>query len=129
MTNRIISNKQLVSFRQYLREEERSKATIEKYLREVQQFQSYLQGTAVAKIKVAQWKEYLIAQNYSPSTINGKLTALDRFFAYCGWEDCQVKHLKLQRKLFRDSNQELTKEEYKRLITTADTLEKNVWLY
>lgn len=42
--------------------------------------------------------------------MNGKLTALDRFLAFAGWADCRVRHLKLQRRLFRDSDRELTRE-------------------
>ena len=41
-----------------------------------------------------------------------------------GWPDCKVKHLKLQRRLFRDDSRELTKAEYERLIATAEEMGK-----
>ena len=119
MENKIMTTAQLHSFRAYLRDEERSEATVEKYLCEVTQFFAYLGGSEVTKAAVAEWKEHLLSEGYEPSTVNGKLTALDRFFDFMGWSDCKVKHLKLQRRLFRDDSRELTKEEYERLIAAA----------
>ena len=124
MENRYLTTEQLHSFRAYLRNEERSAATVEKYLCEVTQFFAYLGGSEVTKAAVAEWKEQLLHDGYEPSTVNGKLTALDRFFDFQGWPDCKVKHLKLQRKLFRDDSRELTKAEYERLIETAEGLGK-----
>ena len=95
-----------------------------KYLCEVTQFFSWLNNTEVTKSAVAEWKEHLLSKGYEPSTVNGKLTALDRFFDFQGWPDCKVKHLKLQRKLFRDDSRELTKAEYERLIATAEEMGK-----
>ena len=106
-------------FKQYLQEEEKSTATVEKYLREVRQFAAWLNGREVCKRVVSEWKDGLVLQGYSPATVNGKLTALECFLKFCGWEDCRVKHLKLQRRIFRDSSRELTREEYERLICAA----------
>ena len=124
MENKIMISEQLASFRAYLQDEERSEATVEKYLCEVTQFAAWLNDTEVTKSAVAEWKEHLLSEGYEPSTVNGKLTALDRFFDFMGWSDCKVKHLKLQRRLFRDDNRELTKAEYERLIETAEELGK-----
>ena len=124
MENKIMTTEQLHSFRAYLRDGERSAATVEKYLCEVTQFAAWLNNTEVTKSAVAEWKEHLLSEGYEPSTVNGKLTALDRFFDFMGWPDCKVKHLKLQRRLFRDDSRELTKAEYERLIETAEELGK-----
>ena len=124
MENKIMTTEQLHSFRAYLRDEERSAATVEKYLCEVTQFAAWLNNTEVTKSAVAEWKEHLLSEGYEPSTVNGKLTALDRFFDFMGWSDCKVKHLKLQRRLFRDDSRELTKAEYERLIETAEEMGK-----
>ena len=119
MEERAMTAEQVAAFQGYLREEERSAATQEKYLREVTRFLIWLNGAPVSKAVVAQWKEHLLCVGYTPATVNGKLTALDRFFCFLGWDDCRVKHLKLQRRLFRDDSRELTKEEYQRLIAAA----------
>ena len=120
MEKRIITTKQIFSFGRFLQEDERSAATAEKYLREVRLFAAFLNGGEVTKAAVAQWKSNLLEGNYNPATINGKLSAIDRFFSFMGWADCRVKHLRLQRRLFRASDRELTKAEYERLIATAD---------
>ena len=120
MESKIMTTEQLHSFRAYLRDEERSEATVEKYFCEVTQFAAWLNNTEVTKAAVAEWKEHLLSEGYEPSTVNGKLTAMDRFFDFMGWSDCKVKHLKLQRRLFRDDSRELTKDEYERLIAAAE---------
>ena len=65
-----------------------------------------------------------LSEGYAPSTVNGKLTALDRFFDFMGWADCKVRHLKVQRRLFRDSDRELSKVEYERLVAAAQSAGK-----
>ena len=120
MKKRIIGTREIVSFGQHLREDERSEATVEKYLREVRLFAAFLNDSEVTKAGVAAWKAHLLDENYNPATVNGKLSALDRFLAFAGWEDCRVKHLRLQRRLFRESNKELTKQEYERLLAAAE---------
>ena len=119
-----MTTEQLVCFRQYLQEEERSSATVEKYLCEIRQFAAWLRGNEVTKAAVAEWKEHLLTGGYAPTTVNGKLTALDRFFDFLDWGDCKVKHLKLQQKLFREDSRELTKNEYDRLISAAEGIGK-----
>lgn len=98
MEHKIMTTEQLHSFRKYLQEEERSEATVEKYLCEVRQFFARLSGAEVTKTAVAEWKEHLLSKGYEPSTVNGKLTALDRFLDFLGWRDCRVKHLSARTK-------------------------------
>ena len=120
MEPRKITEETLAAFARQLGEEERSPATLEKYLREVRQFAAFLGGREVTRELAAAWREELSARQ-SPATVNGKLTALDRLLASLGWEDW-VKHLRVQRQLFRDSARELSREEYARLVETARRL-------
>ena len=119
MERRIITGEQLAAFRRRLQEEERSPATVEKYEREAARFAVWLEGRPVTKEAAVCWREELLAKGLSPATVNGKLAALDRLFRFLGWEDCRVRHLRVQRKLFRDSNRELTREEYGRLLAAC----------
>lgn len=119
MDTTILTEQKVLLFRRQLQEEERSPATIEKYLREVRQFSRWMAHAPVTKEAVLQWKEHLIRQGYQPSTINGKLTSLDQLFRVLGWKGLGVKHLRLQRKMFRDSVRELSRAEYTRLIRAA----------
>ena len=121
MEPRKITEETLAAFARQLGEEERSPATLEKYLREVRQFAAFLGGREVTRELAAAGREELAARQ-SPATVNGKLTALDRLLAFLGWEDCRVKHLRVQRQLFRDSARELSREEYARLVETARRL-------
>ena len=121
MEPRKITEETLAAFARQLGEEERSPATLEKYLREVRQFAAFPGGREVTRELAAAWREELSARQ-SPATVNGKLTALDRLLAFLGWEDCRVKHLRVQRQLFRDSARELSREEYARLVETARRL-------
>ena len=113
---------QITAFRQHLLEEEREPATIEKYLRDVRGFAAWAREKPVTKETVTRWKEQLAASGYKPVTINGKISAVNKFFAFLGWADCRVKYLKIQRRMFRNTERELTKDEYSRLVETAQCL-------
>ena len=119
MKKRGISAEELDSFCQHLRGEERSAATIEKYRRDVAQFAAWLGENQLEKEAGVRWKAHLLAQGCEPSTVNGKLTALDRFLHFLGQADCKVKHLKIQRQLFREDGRELTRREYDQPLAAA----------
>lgn len=125
MKNYILTNRQIVSFRQHLKREEREQSTIEKYVRDVRLFEAWLSGRRVTAEIVTDWKNYLRTEGYKPETINAKLSALNKFFAFMRWLGCRIKYLKIQKKLFRGTEKELTKGEYVRLLETADALRKN----
>lgn len=124
MGNHILTDDQFRLFRQHLKLEEREQSTIEKYLRDLQLFASWLAGRPVTAEIVADWKSCLRTEGYKPETINSKLSALNKFFTFMQWPECRMKYLKIQRKLFRGTEKELTKEEYLRLLETADILGK-----
>ena len=121
MGKHIITGEQFAVFRGFLREEEREQGTIEKYLRDIRIFAVWAGEREINKELTASWKEHLKAEGFRPETINGKLSAVNKFFRFLGWEDCRVKYLKIQRRLFRRADKNLTKEEYKRLVETADS--------
>ena len=114
-----ITSLQITAFARHLHEEERSGGTIEKYLRDVGAFVRWLEGRPVTKEAAAGWKAHLQAAGYAPTTINSMLAALNGLFRFLGCEDCRVKFLKIQRRLFRDPSRELTRPEYDRLLETA----------
>ena len=120
MNTRTLNHARILSYRQWLRREERSGKTIEKYLRDVCSFAAWLDGRPVTKEAVAQWKARLLACSYAPSTINASLAALNGLFRFLGWEDCRAKFLKVQRRLFRDSARELSRQDYEALLAAAN---------
>lgn len=109
-------------FTLWLQEEERSPGTIENYLRHIRAFYIWMGKEEVTKERTVIWKEHLIRQGYCPATINAMIVSLNRFLGFLGWQDCKVKTLRIQRKMFREDRRELSRLEYERLIETARDL-------
>ena len=112
---------QIQAFARHLLLEEKSAATMEKYLRDIRAFACWLGDREICKELTAEWKAYLAEQGYAPASINAMLSALNSLLAYLDLNDCRVKFLKIQRRLFRDDSRELTRPEYLRLLETART--------
>ena len=113
-----LTKEKIDAFASMLYQAEKSKATIEKYLRSIRMFSQYLAGNPVNKSAAITWKEQLQQQNnYAPSTVNAALAALNNLFSFLGWPDCRTHYLKIQRRLFRDAGQELCREDYERLVS------------
>ena len=119
MYEHILTEERIAAYGRDLATEERSHGTIENYLRHVRIFSAWLNGVPVTKEQTAGWKEYLLSQGYAPTTINSMLAALNGLFRCLGWDECRVKFLKVQRRLFRDAGRELTRPEYEHLLETA----------
>ncbi len=119
MNHRNLTPRRLTAFLRFLRREERAPATIEKYSRDVQSFWEWLGDRAVTKEEAAAWKTHLLGNGLSPATVNAKLSALNSLFRFLGWADCRVKFIKIQHRAFRDTTRELTREEFTRLLGTA----------
>ena len=113
-----ISEKEIGRFVSYLREEERSEATVEKYRREVARFASWLEGREVTKDLAVAYKSRL-SEVRTAAGVNGAVTALNCFFGFMGWQDCRLKAAKMQRRIFREEAKELTTQEYRRLLAAA----------
>lgn len=118
---RILTSEKIKDFHAYLLQEEKSKATTEKYLRDINTFmqwktQSCIKG--IDKVTVLSYKDYL-CEHYAVSSVNSMLSSLNSFFDFCEWYELKVKALKLQRKIFSSSEKELTRAEYTRLLRAA----------
>lgn len=111
---------QLPAFAALLRGDERSEGTIEKYLRDVRKFFCWLADKTLEKVQVCAWRTTLLADGYAPETVNSMIVALNRFLDFIGRSDCRVHTLRIQRKLFRRQERELTRTEYERLVQTAE---------
>lgn len=124
MSERTLTKKQIGLFHQYLIQEEKSTATVEKYLRDVHAFMVYVGEKDVTKEVVIKYKKHLQNRNYAIRSINSMLASLSNFFVYMGWSDCKVKSIKLQRSAYCTEEKELTKAEYERLLKAAEKSEK-----
>ena len=122
MERKTVTKEKIRQFSDALAEEERSAGTIEKYVRDVRRFAVWLDGEEVSRERTAAWRDGLLERGYAPVTINSMVAAVNQFFTFLGWEECKVKALKIQRRLFRDDRRELTREEYQRLLDAAHGL-------
>lgn len=115
----ILKREMLVCYEKVLIEEEKSQATIEKYMRDVRKFFQYVEEKeGITKEIVLSYKRSLI-EEYAPSSVNSMLASLNHFFKVNHWYECIVKSLKIQQRTFRAKERELTKEEYYRLLRAA----------
>ena len=119
MNQRIITSAHLNAFRDYLKSEEKSANTIEKYLRDVRTFCAYLEGKTISKETVIAYKQKLLDEHYAVRSINSMIASINSFLTFLGLTDCKVKSIKLQRQIYCPEQKELTKAEYMRLVKTA----------
>ena len=113
-----IKSEMLQEYAANLAAEERSVGTIEKYLRDVRGFAAWLGERELTKEQTTLWKEYLL-ETHEAVTVNSMISALNSFLRFIGREDCRVRFLRIQRKLFRDTSRELTRQDYDRLLETT----------
>ena len=119
MEGRVITAKVIAGFKEYLILEERSVATIQKYIRDVKAFTAYAQNGTITKETVIAYKKYL-QENYAVRSVNSMLASINSLFSLLGWNDLKVKSLKLQQQVFCPEEKELTKAEYTRLCKAAE---------
>jgi site-specific recombinase XerD len=117
---RRITKELLERYEIFLYEQEKSGATIQKYLCDLKKLAEYAKGRELSKPCIIAYKEHLRSgKQYKTSSINSFLVAANRFFEYMGWYELRVKTYKVQKEVFVPENRELSKNEYKRLVQTA----------
>lgn len=105
-------------FESYLHSEEKSKNTIEKYMRDVRLFYEFSKVREITKTLAMDFKASLV-KNYKITSANSKIAAVNAFLRFMGWVECCIKQIKVQKKIFCSEEKELTKAEYIRLVNTA----------
>lgn len=113
-----LSEQDVSVFAAYLRGEEKSPATVEKYRREAAGFVRWLAGRELSRELGRAYKD-LLSQGRSPAGVNGALAALNRLFAFLGLPEYRLRAVKTQRRIFRDEARELNEGEYRRLLSAA----------
>ena len=122
---RVIKEKMLGKYGDYLKKEEKSKATVSKYLCDLRKLMVYADGKEIDKELMLAYKDKLLTQDgYKVNSINSFLAAANSFFEYMGWLNLKVKAYKTQKETFCSENKYLSKEEYYRLVKTAKEMGK-----
>jgi len=130
MENDLIKNNDgILRFRTHLKDEEKSKATIEKYERDVRKFLDFLENDCQATDKISKdivlgYKEMLMSK-YETSSVNSMLAAVNQYLLFIGKEQCKVKQIRIQRKSFLEEDKCLTVNEARKLMAVAGKVGKN----
>ena len=111
--------KNLNTYAEYLKNQEKSANTVSKYTRDARGFLEYLGRRTLSQEAVVSYKEFL-KKRYKISSANSKLVALNNFLVYLGRADLRVHEYRQQRRIFREEERELDREEYLRLLRTAE---------
>ena len=113
-----ITGTELTAFAAVLRTQGHGPATVVKYRREAAAFAAWLGEEELTAERAAEYRDHLITCRTTTGA-NGAVSALNKFFAFLGRQDCRLRGLPVQRRLCRDEGRELTQGEYKRLLTAA----------
>lgn len=119
MKGRLLTAAEIAEFTEHLVLEERSAATVEKYVRDVRAFAAYAPDGEITKETVIAYKKHL-QEIYAVRSVNSMLASINCLFTFLGWHDLKVKTLKLQQQVYCPEEKELTKAEYARLCRTAE---------
>ena len=119
MKELVVTKAAVTTYLQFLKIQEKSKGTLEKYQRELLDLAKYLAGKKVTREDLVVWKEEL-EKRYSPAGVKGRLVAANGFFSFFGRYDLRLKLLKIQKEIFMREEKELTRAEYGRLVRTAE---------
>lgn len=108
----------LQSFKDVLYNNEKSRATIDKYVRSMERLSEFLEGRDISKELLIRYRDELL-QKCKAQTVNGVLSAINAYLDYCGMSDMKMRLLRVQRQPFLEASRELSREEYKRLLSAA----------
>lgn len=114
-----LTEKLIDRYANYLMEEERAQATIQKYIHDVQVFRSFIQDAPITKAALIEWKQQL-AENHAPTSVNSMLAAVNGLLTFLDRRDLTVKPLRIQKTLFLDDKKELSRQDYCRLVRAAE---------
>ena len=124
---RELTEQQILKFRNHLIEEEKSNATIGKYVRDLKAFQIWLEKATLDKGSVLNYKVHL-CEKYATASVNSMLSSINSFFAYFEWFELRVKTIKVQKQIFASKEKELSKSEYERLLAAAKMKSQRLYL-
>ena len=106
-------------FIMYMTECEKSRATIEKYARDVSCFFNYIKGRELNKNSVIEYKN-MLGEKFAASSANSMIAALNTYLKFAKRPELCVKQFRVQRSVYCPEEKELCRAEYERLVKTAE---------
>lgn len=129
MNHGTITEQTMRAYEKHLQLEEKSTATIQKYIRDVNAFRSFIGGEEISKESVIRFKQYLLQSGYAPRSVNSMLASLNSLFSFQGWLGCKVRMIRLQNQIYCPEEKELSRAEYTRLCAAAkETRNYRLWM-
>ena len=119
MKKLLITPQAVRRFASGLRAGERSEETVARYTRALRQYAAWLDGAPANRENALAWRESLSASGRSAAGINVDVAAINSFFSLEGADSERIRPLRVQRRLFRPAERELTRGEYARLVAAA----------
>ena len=113
------SRKLMEAYEAALRREEKSEVTVEKYLRDARTFLDWADERPLTKELVQAYKRRLIEHGYATRSVNAILAGVNSCLRFLSRDDCRVRGLRSQQKVYCSEARELTREEYLRLLGAA----------
>ena len=119
ITEQMLTDNMLGAYRDHLIREEKSTATLEKYLRDVRAFAAFAGEIPISKEVTVAYKRHLQEAGYAVRSVNSMLASLNGFLSFLGWTDCRVRSIRQQKQVYCPEEKELTKGDYLRLLEAS----------
>ena len=85
MEQQLLTEDAIRAFQDDLILEEKSGATLEKYLRDIRAFSAFAGERSVTKELVMAYKQSLLERGYAVRSINSMLASINGFLDFLGW--------------------------------------------
>lgn len=125
MNHGTITEQTMDAYEKHLQLEEKSTATIQKYIRDVNAFRGFTGREEISKEHVIRFKQHLLQSGYAPRSVNSMLASLNSLFSFLGWHECRVRMIRLQNQIYCPEEKELSRAEYARLCAAAKEARNN----
>lgn len=120
---KIITEYLIMEFKKHLQNEEKSEATIEKYLRDIKALKNRYDSLTLTKEMILKYKKELMSR-YATRSVNSIISSINCFFDFNEWYELKIKLLKIQKQIFYEESKNLTRQEYQRLCKVAEKKKK-----
>ena len=94
--NNTITSGSITASKAWLKAEDRSEETIQKYIRDIKSLSGWIGEKPLSKEALTEWKEHLKTSNYTSTTINSMLAAANTYCRFAGLS-FRVKFLRVLR--------------------------------
>ncbi len=113
-----ITETSLAAFEQAMWDNEKSPATVEKYLAALRKLMVWLDGREVSHAALIEYRDSL-RTDHTAATVNGVICAVNSYLDMVGMPEERLKLQKVQKRVFRSEDRELTRSDYNKLLQTA----------